>query len=268
MMNYAQYFCYISILCLYTALAFQKTSCGIRNRARRISVAAPDHDVDDEVRYSSIVVSGFLSKENDFAETSVFSKLFKAKKWAQVTSVTDNIKFARKRLMSPQLVYSGLSDVLSFAEVDKSDESMETAIQGKDVWLSYNVTSAELLVYAKIAAKVGVKRVIFAVNVPIEESGDGVTFTSAVETLAAANIQYTIFKFGETRKIGEAKYPYRIVGGEMALPKEGNDILSSDDLTRVSQRNESKSPNIFITTMRLNCIEVNLYLTYIFDTSL
>ena len=104
----------------------------------------------------------------------------------------------------------------------------------------------ELLVYAKIVAKVGIKRVIFAVNVPIEESGDGVTFTSAVETLAAANIQYTIFKFGETRKIGEAKYPYRIVGGEMALPKEGNDILSSDDLTRVSQRNESKHSNKFI----------------------
>ena len=81
MMNHAQYFCYISIICLYTSLAFQKRSIEIRYRASRISVAAPDHDVDDEVRYNSIVVSGFLSKENDFAETSVFSKLFKAKKW-------------------------------------------------------------------------------------------------------------------------------------------------------------------------------------------
>ena len=240
-MKYGQYYSYIFTLWLYTSLALQKTISNVGYRTGRISVSVTDYEADTEVPYNSIVVSGFLSKENNFAETSVFSKLFKAKKWSQMTSVTDDVKFARKRLMSPQLVYSGLSDVLTFAEVDRSDESMETAIKGKDVWLSFNVTSAELLDYAKIAAKNGVRRAIFAVSVPIEESGDGVIFTSAVETLAAANIQYTIFKYGEIRKIGEAKYPYRIVGGEMALPKEGNDILSSDDLTRVSQQRYDKN---------------------------
>jgi hypothetical protein len=45
-----------------------------------------------------------------------------------------------------------------------------------------------------------------------------VTFDEAVETLKAANIVYTICKFGATRKMAEAKYPYRIVRGELPLP--------------------------------------------------
>jgi hypothetical protein len=49
-----------------------------------------------------------------------------------------------------------------------------------------------------------------------------VTFEEAVETLKAANIVYTICKFGAVRKMGEAKYPYRIVRGSLPLPTGKN----------------------------------------------
>lgn len=94
------------------------------------------------------------------------------------------------------------------------------------------MTSAELPIYASIAAKVGLKRVVFAVNVQGEEKGEGMTFDEAVNTLEAANVVYTICKFGAVRKMGEAKYPYRIVRGSLALPTEGQ-TLSSEDLMRV-----------------------------------
>jgi hypothetical protein len=44
--------------------------------------------------------------------------------------------------MSPGLVYSGLFDVMDFREietsVEKRVESLETALQGKEAWLSFN----------------------------------------------------------------------------------------------------------------------------------
>jgi hypothetical protein len=203
--------------------------------SRAVELANSDHEGDEELSYNSIAVSGFISKENNFAEPFVLSKLFKTGKWSDMTTTTDDIKFARKRLMSPGIVNSGLTNVLKFAEVDKSDSSLETALTGKDVWLCFNLTSTELPAYAAVAAKAGLKRAIFAVNVSPEDSGAGVTFDTAVATLAAANIAYTILKFGPVRKMGEAKYPYRIARGESALPAEGRDMLSSDDLMRVSQ---------------------------------
>lgn len=196
--------------------------------------AVSDHEGDEEVRYNSIAVSGFISKENNFAEPFVLSKLFKTGKWSDMTTTTDDVKFARKRLMSPDIVNSGLTNVLKFAEVNKSDSSLEGALAGKEVWLCFNVTTTELLAYATVAAKVGLKRAIFAVNVSPEDSGAGVTFDTAAATLSAANIAYTILKFGPVRKMDEAKYPYRIARGESALPAEGRDLLSSGDLMRVS----------------------------------
>jgi hypothetical protein len=44
--------------------------------------------------------------------------------------------------MSPGLVYSGLFDVMDFREIETSAEkrveSLETALQGKEAWLSFN----------------------------------------------------------------------------------------------------------------------------------
>ena len=212
--------------------AFRHTSLGYRHHHSRTAVSMSDVE-GDEITFNSVVVSGFISKENDFAEAFVFSKLHKTGRWKDITAITDNIKYARKRMMSPGLVYSGLTDILKFAEIDKSDGSLQMTLDGKDAWLNFNVTAADVSALADIAVEVGLKRVVFAVCVSPEESGEGVTFDTAVATLSAANIAYTIIKYGAVRKMGEAKFPYKIVRGDLSLPSEG-DILSSDDLMRVS----------------------------------
>ena len=220
------------ILWLSLTTAFHSMNLVIRRHHSRTVTSMSDSDLED-ITLNSVAVSGFISKENNFAEAFVFSKLHKTGRWKEITTITDNIKFARKRMMSPGLVYSGLTDILKFAEIDKSDSSLETALAGKEAWLNFNVTTADVPALADIAVKVGLKRVVFAVCVPPEESGEGVTFDTAVATLSAANIAYTIIKYGVVRKMGEAKFPYKIVRGELSIPTEG-DILSSDDLMRVS----------------------------------
>ena len=228
------YLTLISLSWTCSSLAFQRALFPFKLQTSSVKLASSDHDGDEEVRYNSIAISGFISKENNFVEPFVLSKLFKTGKWSDMTTLTDDVKFARKRLMSPDIVNSGLTNVLKFAEVDKSDSSLENALAGKEAWLCFNVTSTELPIYAAVAAKVGLKRAIFAVNVSPDDSGAGVTFDAAASILATAKIAYTIIKYGPVRKMGEAKYPYRIARGESALPTEGRDMLASDDLMRVS----------------------------------
>ena len=231
------YFLYMVSLVTFTS-AFQIATFGSRLSSRPAQLRMSEvSDLSEEVDYKSLVVSGFVSKENNFAETFSLSKLFKTGKWSDITTVTDDLKFARKRIVSPDSVYSGLMDILKFAVVDGSpearDAALEAALTGNEAWLSFNVTAEQLPSYASIAARAGIRRAVFAVYVGSDESGEGVTFNSACEILATANVDYTIIKFGPVKKMAEAKVPFRLVRGELALPTEGG-VLSSEDLMRVS----------------------------------
>ena len=234
-------------LCLSLVLALSATLSSafhfgnIKSRfsAKTSSVKMSDiSDLSEEVDYKSLVVSGFVSKENNFAESFTLSKLFKTGKYSEITTVTDDLKFARKRIVSPDSVYSGLIDILKFAVVDPSSDGKEAALEaalvGNEAWLSFNVTAAELPSYATIAAKAGIKRAVFAVYVASDETGEGITFDSACGILTAADIAYTIIKFGPVKKMEESKVPFRLVRGELALPTEGG-VLSSEDLMRVNR---------------------------------
>ena len=62
--------------------------------------------------------------------------------------------------------------------------------------------------------------------------GSSVTYDSVCSSLKTAGIDYTIVKFSSITKMGEAKFPYRIVRGDASLPTEGQ-MLASEDLMRV-----------------------------------
>ena len=180
-----------------------------------------------------MAISGFISKATEFAEPYVFSKLYDTGKWNAITSITDDLKFARKRFVNPSTVYSGLLDVLKFVEVGAGDSgALEAALANQEVWVAYGVTSADLPGYAALAAKLQLKRAVFAVRVDSTERGADVTFDAACQVLGAAKVDYTILKYGEVRTMGEAKYPYRIVRGILPLPAEGEG-LSTGDLWRI-----------------------------------
>ena len=190
----------------------------------------------DYPELNTIAVSGFISKQKNIAESYVFSKLFATKKWAEITTISDDTKFARKRFANPDTIYSGLFDVLKFSVVDEANEiaDLETALTSNDAWIAFNITSNQLVPYANVAVKSGLKRVVFAVSVTPEEAGADVVFEEASKILGDASIAYTVLKFGEVKDLAEAKQPYRIVRGSKALPTEG-EILSSKDLLRVSE---------------------------------
>jgi hypothetical protein len=186
-----------------------------------------------EVRYDGIAVSGFVDRGKNFADPFVFSKLFHTAKWTSITTVTDDVAFARKRLVNPNTVYSGLIDVIKYATVT-GPADWEKALDGSEAWLAYAITPDELAAYAAAAVKSKLKRVVFAVKVAPDSrnAGEGVQFDDVCTALSTGGVAFTIFKYSETRKMGEAKFPFRIVRGALALPTEG-EILSSDDLMRV-----------------------------------
>ena len=192
----------------------------------------PVSDLQAEAKYDGIAVSGFMSKKNDISESFVFSKLFGTTKWSRITTVTDDVKFARKRLVNPATVYSGLIDVVNFACLD---DGLDKCVAGNEAWIAFNVTSAELPAMADLAVSNGVKRVVFAVPVGADEAGADVNFSETTDKLSKAGVDFTILKFGqEVIRMGEAKFPFRIVRGSMPLPgSETGPLLSSDDLMRV-----------------------------------
>jgi len=209
------------------------------NAETALATPLPSSDLSQEVSYKGIAVTGFMSKESNFAEPFVFAKLFETGKWDSITLCTDNVPFARKRLVSPKAVYSGLIDMITFASLGSSasHEELGKAIGGNEAWLAFNVSSAELPSLASLAVSQGVKRAVFAVAVGAEEQGADVVFKDACDVLTKGNVAYTIVKFGDklVRKMGEAKFPFRIVRGALPLPVgEGDSAsLSSEDLMRV-----------------------------------
>jgi hypothetical protein len=218
-------------------LALLSAVCGFTGRGMRRQRVGVEPmrmgELSEEVHFKNVAISGFLKASTGFAESFIFDAVHATGKYDDITAVTDDVAFARKRLVSPKHVYSGLIDVLEFAEADGSDEAaMTPIIAGKEAWLAFNVTTDELPVYASVAAKNKCKRVVFAVYSSPNERGEGVTLDAATKTLADAGVDYTLLKFGDVRRMDEAKYPYRLVRADARIPEEDG-MLSSGDLMRV-----------------------------------
>eukprot|EP00607_Mallomonas_marina_P001053 CAMPEP_0182427596 /NCGR_PEP_ID=MMETSP1167-20130531/18898_1 /TAXON_ID=2988 /ORGANISM="Mallomonas Sp, Strain CCMP3275" /LENGTH=294 /DNA_ID=CAMNT_0024609941 /DNA_START=202 /DNA_END=1086 /DNA_ORIENTATION=- len=190
------------------------------------------------ITYSSVVVSGFISKESNFADTFPFLKLHEKNEFEMITAISDDIGFAKKRLASPATVYSGLFDIMNYAVVNTEVNELESSLSGKDAWIAFNISSSDLPKYTDIASKLQLPRVVFGVHVTDEEAGPNVTFEDTCEALAAAGTNYTIIKFGEVREMAEARFPYRVRRGNESIPLPTVDRgqgqpLSSKDLYRV-----------------------------------
>jgi len=190
-----------------------------------------------EIKYDSVVLSGFSSKELDIAEPYVFMNLHEKDKFKSITAVTDDMKYARKRMITRDTVYSGLADLLEFALVSNVDayNELKSTLNGKDAWISFNITSAEVPKMAELAVSAGLKRVVFGVRLTPEEEEVGNTYNETTEKLINAGINYTIVNFGQNvEKESEARYPYRIRLGSLPLPKPTvGHYLCSGDLLRV-----------------------------------
>ena len=184
-------------------------------------------------QYKSVALSGFASKDKRFVNPTIFLNIF-GKGFAEtIICITDDIPFAKKRLVNPKTVYTGLIDVLNYRGMNSKVDA--DVLKEVDAWIAYDILSSELPELADTAVKAGLKRVVFAVHVQTEEEkGPEFTFAEVCDKLKGAGIDYTILKYSDPRKMEEAKFPYRIVRDVLPMPTGGRfNCLSQDDLIRV-----------------------------------
>ena len=212
-------------------------------------MSSQENIVENQDFYENILLSGFISKTNNFSENDIFVKVFNAGFTAdkgsgsgkmftpgsklssrKLTALVDDVPFAKKRIVSPKAVYSGLVDSLNYID----ENFLESTLSSHDCWVAYNVSSSDILTLSSMARNSGIKRVIFVVNLSQEEgSKHDIIFQDATELLKSSNIKYTILKHGKVTNFAEAKFPYRVVRGTLPLPTPEDKILSSGDLMRV-----------------------------------
>lgn len=160
-------------------------------------------------------------------------------------------------------MYSGLFDVLQFEQVEPGNISSykvsgtsaawlrlwtwltasivlyQAALQGLEAWIGFEVSLDDLEGFARLAAELSMKRVVFAVRMETaEQMGANVMLENAASILTAAGIKYTLIKYaGDFSIRSEATFPYRIVRDALPLPqasaKNRFQSLSSDDIFRV-----------------------------------
>lgn len=186
-----------------------------------------------EVYYDSIAVSNCVNKAKGITENFVFDKLYDKMKFNSITTLTDDIPFAKKRLVTPTSVYSGLIDILGYEQVNDA-ATLDTALKGKDAWLCIDIAAGDLMTHVDLAIKNGLKRVVFGINLSGSETeASDLVFTKETELLAKSGIHYTLLKYSSLNlsKVGESKVPYRIVRGSLPLPQ--GKILSHEDLLRM-----------------------------------
>lgn len=166
------------------------------------SNAAPEQE---EVYYNTIAVSGFVSKEADVAEAFIFDKLHDKAKFQVITSITDNLLFARKRLVTPRAVYSGLSDIMAYEVVASGAfADLSKVVASHEAWLCGNIKPEELAAYVDVAVsgKGALKRAVFGINYSGAPSDRTVeTFAALGDKLAAAGVTYTFVKYADLTKL-------------------------------------------------------------------
>eukprot|EP01084_Bolivina_argentea_P128018 226357_1 len=142
-----------------------------------------------------VFVSGFLdSKER--TDQLVFDVLKAQGRWDTIVAFAQDAAFAKKRLVSRQSRYSGLSDLLEFEEGDVYNrETMLKKLKGCDSWLCFNCNPAKIKQQAEVAKEVGVKKLVIASVMPAEQA-ECLPFFDTVYS-GGNTIDVTLMRMGE-----------------------------------------------------------------------
>lgn len=117
-----------------------------------------------------VLVSGFLNSKQR-TDQFVFDILQAQGKWEKIVAFSENMAFAKKRLISRKSRYSGLLDVLEFQEGDKYDAAtMEENLQGCSAWLCFDCQGDKIKDSVEVAKKAGVKNMVISSTVSAEDS--------------------------------------------------------------------------------------------------
>ncbi|RYH15628.1 hypothetical protein EON65_31495 [archaeon] len=145
--------------------------------------------------------------------------------WDSVVLATPSASVAKRRFLSRTARYSGLLNILEFAEADVTNpDQMQGILQGANAWVAFNVQQYLVPDLSHAAANAGVKRVIMTTPLPAVQCGEGGThnlpeFIAARELFAAQGGSFTGIRHGEIVP-GSEDNPYIIVNASVPVVME------------------------------------------------
>jgi hypothetical protein len=156
-----------------------------------------------------IVVTGIGKyDEDEFA----LSLLNDQAMWSSIVLGTEDSVPTKKRFLSRTARYSGLLNILDFADVDMSAEQLSTLLTGANSWIAFNVSQTAVPMLTDVALGAGVKRAVFTIEMPPKRINETVIpeFDAAIEAFSAAGACVTCIRHG-TLVEGDEDNPYEIV---------------------------------------------------------
>eukprot|EP00616_Rhizochromulina_sp_CCMP1243_P006404 CAMPEP_0118967462 /NCGR_PEP_ID=MMETSP1173-20130426/4837_1 /TAXON_ID=1034831 /ORGANISM="Rhizochromulina marina cf, Strain CCMP1243" /LENGTH=477 /DNA_ID=CAMNT_0006916431 /DNA_START=30 /DNA_END=1463 /DNA_ORIENTATION=+ len=157
------------------------------SRSALVRSAAPESG--EATVKGSILVSGFISSQ-DRTDSFGFDALNKLGIFEKIIAYSTDSAFAKKRLIGRNARYTGLLDVLDFAEgTEDALVGAESPLKGCDAWLAFGVAPGEVRACANAAAAAGVKRAVMVVT------GECAEATQIVSSLSPTSL--TVLQCGE-----------------------------------------------------------------------
>eukprot|EP00640_Fibrocapsa_japonica_P001654 CAMPEP_0113939172 /NCGR_PEP_ID=MMETSP1339-20121228/5534_1 /TAXON_ID=94617 /ORGANISM="Fibrocapsa japonica" /LENGTH=477 /DNA_ID=CAMNT_0000942595 /DNA_START=134 /DNA_END=1567 /DNA_ORIENTATION=+ /assembly_acc=CAM_ASM_000762 len=186
-------------------------------------------DLEEDIG-ESVLVSGFL-KDKDSTDQFVFDVLHDQGVWKKIVACSSDVASAKKRLISRQSRYSGLSDVLDFAEAEALDEEkMKEILKDVDSWLCY-CDESELMKQVEIAKASDLKCLTVVCEAPTYSPH----VKGAVAALEASDLRYTFVRVDGVRDGPEGE-SLAVKSWDEEIQHEGKfpTEITRDDLVRTT----------------------------------
>jgi len=186
-------------------------------RSAALGRSAVRASVDVQMAGSLVVTDG---TDNFYGSRGIFQYVYDFGDFGKITAFGSSTADSKKMLLSRNARYSGLLDVLEFAEGGAAE--LATAFGGADTWLAVNADEATVLEQLKAAEAAGVKRAFVHVSASEAPSMDVTAVSSALSSL-----KYTVMRTGSLSKTGGGG---GLIVGEIDLPT--CDEVPADDVFR------------------------------------
>jgi hypothetical protein len=187
----------------------------------------------------TVLVSG-LVKTTERTDQFIFDLLNheeSAFEFEKLVALVDDVKFAKKRLLSRSARYTGLLDKLEFREAESTGSlPSQDQLEGVKSWVAY-LDGDDLLgdlerVAATAKASPSVENVAILLTNAVEL--DSASSESALKTLKDAGVQYTVVVVGKLEDHAEGKIPYKYAEfGTSEAVLAADAIFSRDEALRM-----------------------------------
>lgn len=132
-----------------------------------------------------------------YGSRAIFQSLFDYGEFAKITAFSSSEADAKKMLLSRQARYSGLIDVLQFAE--GGADALAATLGEASAWIAVNADEAAIVDQVGTASAAGIRRAFIHLSASDAPSVDATKLTAALE---ASSMEWTVMRTGSLSKKG------------------------------------------------------------------